>query len=59
MLAILKALPEILALIKEIQKLIDAGQTQLTVNQHVQQVTEAFKDKDASKLDALFNTSST
>lgn len=54
--AILKALPALLALIRQVKKAVEEGKTQMTVNQHLAGITDAYKAKDASKLDALFNT---
>ena len=53
--ALLKALPAILALIKAIQKAIDDAKVNQTVSDHAAVITKAYNDKDASALNALFN----
>jgi DNA-binding FrmR family transcriptional regulator len=53
--ALIKALPLLLGLIAAIRKGIDEAETNKTVADHIQAVTEAFNAKDSSKLDALFN----
>lgn len=58
-LTLIKCLPAILGLIKAIQKGIDEAQTNATVADHVNQVKAAFDAKDASKLNAVFNTPTT
>lgn len=56
LLTLLKCLPAILGLIKAIEKGIYAANTEATVKDHIATVTAAFEAKDASKLDALFNS---
>ena len=52
---LLKSLPEILLLIKQIQDAIKANELDHTVKSGVGIINDAFKNKDASALDALFS----
>lgn len=53
---LLKALPEIIALLKEIQKRIDEQQTEKKIKDEVKIIHQAFLLKDASRLQNLFNS---
>lgn len=55
LLALLKLIPVLLALIKSIRKYIETEQLNSSIKTHVQGVQQAFETKDASKLNALFN----
>lgn len=53
---IIKLLPEILALVKSIQKAIDQAQTDRKVKDDLQSIKKAFDSKDLSALDHIFNS---
>lgn len=52
--SLLKALPEILALIKTIQEQIKKANTERKVKDDLAKITEAFKNKDAAALNDIF-----
>lgn len=56
-LTLLRALPEILVLIKQIQKAVKENETDHTVKSGVQEISKAFAEKDPAALNALFNKS--
>ncbi len=56
-LAFLAALPELLRLIDNIQKQIEADKTDRRVKEDLQKINQAFKDKDAEALKRIFTNS--
>lgn len=56
--SLILALPEILKLIKNIQDQIEAEQVNKKVKDDLKKINEAFKEKDASKLNDIFNNGS-
>lgn len=52
---LIKALPDIIALLRALQKGIDEAETQRKVTDDLKQIHEAFNEKDPAKLRALFN----
>lgn len=55
-LALLSSLPELLKLIREIQARIKEEQLTGKVKDNVANISEAFKSKDASKLNDIFKS---
>lgn len=51
-----KALPALIELVKEIQKAQKENEVQKKVSEDVKTIHEAFKTKDADKLNKLFNS---
>ena len=52
---LIKYLPDVLALIKSIESVIDEAKTAATVADHLKIVKGAFDAKDASQLNTIFN----
>lgn len=52
---LVKALPEIIALLKAIQKGIDEVKTERKISDDVKALHEAFSAKDADRIRAIFN----
>lgn len=55
MLALIKLLPELLALVKAIQIAIEKTEADRKVNDDLKTITDAFNSGDASKLHGLFS----
>ena len=53
---ILQLLPELIELIKSIQKAIEESDAERRVRDDVKVISEAFKSRDASKLNSLFKS---
>lgn len=53
---ILKHLPQILALIEVIEKGVREAETKRKVADDLNKIAEAFKEKDAKKLNDIFNS---
>jgi hypothetical protein len=51
---IIQLLPELIELIKSIQKAIDESETERKVRDDVKAISEAFKSRDATKLRSIF-----
>jgi len=54
--ALLVSLPEILKLIENIQKANKERKIQKKVNDDIKKINEAFEQKDADKLNEIFNS---
>lgn len=54
--ALLLALPELLELIRAIQKANQEVKTDKKIKDDLRKISEAFKDKDAKKLNDVFNS---
>lgn len=54
-LAFLKALPELMKLIRVLQERVAEGETSRQVAEDVKTIHEAFSEKDPRKLNALFS----
>lgn len=52
---IIKLLPEIIALLKAIEKAIQDADTERKVSDDLKSIKEAFSANDSSKLDHIFN----
>ena len=50
------SLPELIQLLKALQKQIDEAETDRKVKNDLKTISEAFREKDAAKLNALFNS---
>lgn len=55
-LAFLANLPELLRIIALLQKNLESAETDRKVKDDLKKIETAFKDKDASKLNDLFNS---
>lgn len=55
-LTLVKLLPELVALIKAIQKAIDQAETDRKVKDDLNAIKKAFDTKDATALDHIFNS---
>jgi hypothetical protein len=54
-LSFLTALPDLVKLIQALEAHLQEAKTDENVKSSVQTITDAFKTKDATKLDSLFN----
>lgn len=53
---LIKLLPELIALIKSIQKAIDQAETDRKVSDDIKSIKAAFDAKDPAALDHIFNS---
>lgn len=53
---LIKHLPEILDLLHVIERRLEEAETDRKVSEDLKAVSEAFKEKDATKLRAIFNS---
>ncbi len=53
---LIACLPEIIKLLQTLQAQIDESETEKKVADSVKEIHEAFKNKDASKLDDIFKS---
>jgi len=54
--AFLAAVPELLRLVRNIEKRIEAAKTEKKVKEDLEAINEAFETKDANKLNDIFNS---
>jgi hypothetical protein len=55
LLMLIKALPEVFALLRAVKKAIEESERESKVKHDVKAITEAFNAKDPTKLDHIFN----
>lgn len=55
--ALIAALPELLRLLRTVQKKIDEAETNRKVTDDLKAINEAFKSNDPDKLNHIFNNS--